>query len=78
MELTNPIINVILFAMTRLQDRKNSGVGSPTHLLWLATMGLKDNYFIIDDRDGTDKVYNNGMRFIAYDLLMSIKKHETI
>lgn len=61
--------------MPRLQDIRKSGLGSPTYLLWLATMGMKDTYMIIDNRTlGDDKVYNNGMRFIAYDLLIKIKE----
>lgn len=60
----------------RLQDAKNSKPGSPTHLLWLATMGMKDTYMIIANRTlGKDVIYNNGMRFIAYDLLIEIIKN---
>ena len=63
--------------MARLQDAPLSGIGSSTHLLWLAVMGLKDTYFIIsgDQRRNTDSyIYNIGMNAIARDLLVNIKR----
>lgn len=60
--------------MARFQDTGTSEVGSSTHLLWLATMGLKDHYHIVSKKEGLDVIYNNGMRFIAIDILINMKR----
>lgn len=65
--------------MTRLIDKDGAGYSSATHLLWLATMGLKETYFEISQRiDNEPVVYNNGMRFIAVDILVKMKKDNDV
>lgn len=63
--------------MPRLINKDGAGYGSATHLLWLATMGLKETYFTIRQRVSDEPViYNNGMRFIAINLLLSEMKKD--
>lgn len=62
--------------MSRLIDKDGAGYGSATHLLWLATMGLKETYFTIRQRVSDEPViYNNGMRHLSiHCLLHEMKK----
>lgn len=63
--------------MARLIDKDGAGYGSATHLLWLATMGLKETYFSIQQRISDEPViYNNGMRFLAIHLLLNEMKKD--
>ena len=63
--------------MPRLADKDGAGYGSATHLLWLATMGLKETYFAVSKRISNEPViYNNGMRFLAMDLLLNEMKKD--
>jgi len=63
--------------MSRLIDKDGAGYGSATHLLWLATMGLKETYFTIRHRVSDEPViYSNGMRFIAIHVLLNEMKKD--
>ena len=60
--------------MSRLVDKIGAGYGSATHLLWLATMGFKETYFTLLQNHSNNVIYNNGLRFLAIDVLTRIKE----
>lgn len=63
--------------MPRLADKDGAGYGSATHLLWLATMGLKETYCEVRQHISNEPViYNNGMRFLAIGLLLNAMKND--
>ena len=63
--------------MTRLVDKDGSGYGSAAHLLWLATMGLKETHFMIRKKISNEPViYNKGMHALAIHILLAEMKKD--
>lgn len=63
--------------MPRLADKEGCGYGSASHLLWLATMGLKETHFMIRKKISDEPViYNKGMHAIAIHCLLAEMKKD--